>query len=126
MSKKLTIVEQYEGIIKKYNDILTEEEIAFLKERAELHAKKNGNRKPTAQQLKNKAIAEEVVAYLTETREHLQIKEMIKKIPCFASIDNCTPQYVMAIIRPLHDKGNGIVKREEVKGTAYFYIPAEN
>lgn len=126
MSKKMTIVEQYESIVEKYADVLTEEELAFLKERAELHAKKNGNRKPTAQQLKNKAIAEKVVAYLTETREHLQIKEMIKKIPCLAEIENCTPQYVMAIIRPLHDKGNGIVKREEIKGTAYFYIPAED
>ena len=56
MSKKMTIVEQYESIVEKYADVLTEEEIAFLKERAELHAKKNGNRKPTAQQLKNKAI----------------------------------------------------------------------
>ena len=122
MAKKMTIVEQYEEIVAKYGEVMTEDEIAFLKERAELHAKKNGNRKPTAQQLKNKEVADEVVAYLTETKEHLQIKEMIKKIPCLAAIENCTPQYVMAIIRPLHDKGNGIVKREEIKGTAYFYI----
>ena len=122
MAKKMTIVEQYEEIVAKYSEIMTEDEIAFLKERAELHAKKNGNRKPTAQQLKNKAVADELVAYLTETKEHLQVKEMIKKIPCFAAIENCTPQYVMAIIRPLHDKGNGIVKREDIKGTAYYYI----
>ena len=122
MAKKMTIVEQYEEIVAKYGEVMTEDEIAFLKERAELHAKKNGNRKPTAQQLKNKAVADEVVAYLTETKEHLQIKEMNKKIPSLAAIENCPPQYVMAIIRPLHDKGNGIVKREEIKGTAYFYI----
>lgn len=122
MAKKMTIVEQYEEIVAKYGEVMTEDEIAFLKERAELHAKKNGNRKPTAQQLKNKAVGEEIVAYLTETKEHLQIKEMIKKIPCLAVIENCTPQYVMAIVRPLHDKGNGIIKREEIKGTAYFYV----
>ena len=122
MAKKMTIVEQYEEIVAKYGKVMTEEEIAFLKERAELHAKKNGNRKPTAQQLKNKAIAEDIVAYLTETKEHLQIKEMIKKIPCLARIEGCTPQYVMGIVRPLHDKGNGIIKREEIKGIAYFYI----
>lgn len=126
MTNKKTITEKYEDMLKKYEDIFTDEEKAFLQDRAELHAKKNGNRKPTAQQLKNKAVAEKVVAYLTETREHLQIKEMIKKIPCLAEIENCTPQYVMAIIRPLHDKGNGIVQREEIKGTAYFYIPAED
>ena len=124
MSKKLTIVEQYESIIKKYNDILTEEEVVFLKERAELHAKKNGNRKPTAQQLKNKEVAEEIIDYLTETKEHLQIKEMIKKIPCLASIENCTPQYVVGVLRPYcESKGDGTIKKEEIKGTSYFYIP---
>ena len=121
-NKKMTITERYEDILKKYEDVLTDEEKAFLKERAEFHAKKNGNRKPTANQLKNKAVADEVLEYLTTTGKHMQIKQMIKEIPCLASIPDCTPQYVMAIIRPLHDKGNGVVKREEIKGTAYFYV----
>lgn len=124
MSKKMTIVEQYESIVEKYVDVLTEEEIAFLKERAELHAKKNGNRKPTAQQLKNKTVAEDIIAYLTETKEHLQIKEMIKKIPCLARIENCTPQYVVGVLRPYcESKGDGTIKKEESKGTSYFFIP---
>lgn len=124
MSKKMTIVEQYENIVEKYADVLTKEEIAFLKERAELHAKKNGNRKPTAQQLKNKAVAEDVIAYLTETKEHLQIKEMIKKIPCLARIEGCTPQYVVGVLRPYcESKGDGTIKKEEIKGASYFYIP---
>lgn len=123
MAKKMTIVEQYEEIVAKYGEIMTEDEIAFLKERAELHAKKNGNRKPTAQQLKNKAVADEVIAYLTETKEHLQIKEMIKKIPCLAAIENCTPQYVVGVLRPYcESKGDGTIKKEEIKGTSYFYI----
>ena len=123
MAKKKTIVEQYEEIVAKYGEVMTEDEIAFLKERAELHAKKNGNRKPTAQQLKNKAVADEVIAYLTETKEHLQIKEMIKKIPCLAAIENCTPQYVVGVLRPYcESKGDGTIKKEEIKGTSYFYI----
>ena len=124
MSKKLTVTEQYEVIIAKAEkgEPLTKEEITFLTERKDLHAKKNGNRKPTATQLRNKAVSDEVLQYLTDTKKHLQIKQMIKEIPCLAAIENCTPQYVMAIIRPLHDKGNGIVKREEIKGTAYFYV----
>ena len=121
MTKK-TITEKYEDMLKKYEDIFTDEEKAFLQDRAELHAKKNGNRKPTANQLKNKAIADELLAYLTDTKKHLQIKQMIKEVPCLASIPDCTPQYVMALIRPLHDKGNGVIKREEIKGTAYFYV----
>lgn len=123
MAKKMTIVEQYEEIVAKYGEVMTEDEIAFLKERAELHAKKNGNRKPTAQQLKNKAVADKVIAYLTETKEHLQIKEMIKKIPCLAAIENCTPQYVVGVLRPYcESKGDGTIKKEEIKGTSYFYI----
>lgn len=123
MAKKMTIVEQYEEIVAKYGEVMTEDEIAFLKERAELHAKKNGNRKPTAQQLKNKAVADEVIEYLTETKEHLQIKEMIKKIPCLAAIENCTPQYVVGVLRPYcESKGDGTIKKEEIKGTSYFYI----
>lgn len=122
MTNKKTITEKYEDMLKKYEDIFTDEEKAFLQDRAELHAKKNGNRKPTANQLKNKAVAEQLLEYLTNTKKHLQIKQMIKEIPCLASIPECTPQYVMALIRPLHDKGNGIIKREEIKGTAYFYV----
>ena len=123
MAKKMTIVEQYEEIVAKYGEVMTKDEIAFLKERAELHAKKNGNRKPTAQQLKNKAVADEIIAYLIETKEHLQIKEMIKKIPCLAAIENCTPQYVVGVLRPYcESKGDGTIKKEEIKGTAYFYI----
>jgi len=122
MTNKKTITEKYEDMLKKYEDIFTDEEKAFLQDRAELHAKKNGNRKPTANQLKNKAVAEQLLEYLTNTKKHLQIKQMIKEVPCLASIPDCTPQYVMALIRPLHDKGNGIIKREEIKGTAYFYV----
>jgi hypothetical protein len=122
MTNKKTITEKYEDMLKKYEDVFTDEEKAFLQDRAELHAKKNGNRKPTANQLKNKAVAEQLLEYLTDTKKHLQIKQMIKEIPCLASIPDCTPQYVMALIRPLHDKGNGIIKREEIKGTAYFYV----
>lgn len=122
MTNKKTITQQYEDMLKKYEDIFTDEEKAFLQDRAELHAKKNGNRKPTANQLKNKEVAEQLLEYLTNTKKHLQIKQMIKEIPCLASIPDCTPQYVMALIRPLHDKGNGVIKREEIKGTAYFYV----
>ena len=123
MAKKKTIVEQYEEIVAKYGEIMTKDEIAFLKERAELHAKKNGNRKPTAAQLKNKEVAEKVLDYLRTTGKKLQIKQMIKEIPCLAEIPDCTPQYAMAIVRPM--KESGLVARVEEKGVAYFYATAE-
>ena len=53
MAKKMTIVEQYEAIIGKVEGVLSADEIAFLKERAELHAKKNASRKPTKAQEEN-------------------------------------------------------------------------
>lgn len=123
MAKKMTIVEQYEEIVAKYGEVMTEDEIAFLKERAELHAKKNGNRKPTAAQLKNKEVAEKMLDYLRTTGKKLQIKQMIKEIPCLAEIPDCTPQYAMAIVRPM--KESGLITRVEEKGVAYFYATAE-
>ena len=44
---KMTIVEKYESIISKVEGVLSQAEIDFLKERAEMHSKKNGSRKPT-------------------------------------------------------------------------------
>jgi hypothetical protein len=127
--KKMTIVEQFEVIIKKAsnNEPLTKEEIKFLEARKETHVKKNANRKPTATQLANTVIAEDVIAYLKETGEHLQIKQMIKKIPCLARIADCTTQYVVGILRPYcESKGDGTIKKEEIKGTSYFYVPKED
>ena len=123
MAKKMTIVEQYEEIVAKYGEVMTDDEIAFLKERAELHAKKNGNRKPPAAQVKNKEVAEKVLDYLRTTGKKLQIKQMIKEIPCLAEIPDCTPQYAMAIVRPM--KESGLITRVEDKGVAYFYATAK-
>ena len=128
MAKKKTIVEQYEEIIAKVKDNtpLTKEEIKFLEERKEIHSKKNTNRKPTATQLANAAIAEDIIAYLKETGEELQIKQMIKKIPCLTRIADCTTQYVVGVIRPYcESKGDGTIKKKEIKGTSYFYVPNE-
>ena len=44
---------------------------------------------------------------------------MIEKIPALKAIPDCTPQYVMAIIRPLLIEG--IIARTEIEGAAYFY-----
>ena len=118
MSKKMTIVEQYEKVVAILRSHGYEVEADFIAERKELHAKKNGNRKPTAQQLKNKEVADSVLAYLRETGKKMQIKQMIKEIPCLASIPDCTPQYAMAIVRPM--KESGIITRTEEKGVAYF------
>ena len=122
MAKKMTKVEMFKALKEKYE--LSATEIEFIDHEIELIEKKNGTRKPTAEQIKNKSIAEDIIAYLAETKEHLQIKEMIKKIPCLARIESCTTQYVVGILRPYcESKGDGTIKKEEIKGTSYFYIP---
>ena len=121
-TKKITKKEMFEALLNKYD--LTESEVAFIEHEIELLDKKNGSRKPTAAQVHNKVVAEDIIAYLTDTKEHLQIKEMIKKIPCLARIENCTTQYVVGVLRPYCEaKGDGTIKKEEIKGTSYFYIP---
>lgn len=115
--KKMTKVEMFKRLLNNYD--LTDEEIEFINHEIELLEKKNGNRKPTAQQLKNKEVAEKVLEYLRTTGKKMQIKQMIKEIPALAEIPDCTPQYAMAIVRPM--KESGIVGRVEEKGTALFY-----
>ena len=119
--KKMTKVEMFKNLLENYD--LTEKEIEFINHEIELLEKKNGNRKPTAQQLKNKAVAESVLEYLRTTGKKMQIKQMIKEIPAFAEIPDCTPQYAMAIVRPM--KESGIIGRVEEKGTALFYAVGE-
>ena len=46
----------YEKVIEKAKGVLSEEEIKFLEERAEMHSKKNASRKPTKAQAENEEI----------------------------------------------------------------------
>lgn len=114
--KKMTKVEMFKSLLDNYD--LTDKEIEFINHEIELLEKKNGNRKPTAQQLKNKEVAESVLEYLRTTGKKMQIKQMIKEIPALAEITDCTPQYAMAIVRPMKD--SGLILRTEEKGVAYF------
>ena len=70
MAKKMTIVEQYEAIMAKCEGVLSETELAFLKERAELHAKKNASRKPTKDQLANENIKDDILALMEKGKTY--------------------------------------------------------
>ena len=111
MAKKMTIVEQYESIIAKVGDVLSESEVAFLKERAELHAKKNANRKPTKAQAENETIKENILNFM-EDGVHYTVSEIQKGV----GIE--TNQKASALIRQL--KESDLVIRTEEKGKAYF------
>ena len=116
MAKKMTIVEQYEAIIGKVEGILTADEIAFLKERADMVAKKNANRKPTKAQEENEGYKSSIIEGMVEGKAYT-ITDLIKSIPAIADLTN---QRVSALVRQLKDEG--AVTRKEEKGKAYFTL----
>ena len=113
MAKKMTIVEQYGVIIDKVKDMLTEEELKFLKDRADLHAKKNANRKPTKAQEENEAIKEQIVEFLKDGKSYT-VGEIQKAVGLESN------QKTSALVRQL--KNEQIVIRVEEKGKAYFSL----
>lgn len=111
MAKKMTIVEQYEAIVEKCEGVLSESELAFLRERAELHAKKNATRKPTKAQTENEAIKEQILAFM-EIGKAYTVTEIQKGVGLESN------QKASALIRQL--KEADLVVRTESKGKAYF------
>lgn len=113
MAKKMTIVEKYEAIIEKAKGVLSEDEVKFLEERAELHAKKNASRKPTKAQAEN----EEIKAKILDTMEK-GVKYTVAEIQKAVGLES--NQKASALIRQLKD--SDLVVRTEEKGKAYFSL----
>lgn len=113
MAKKMTIVEKYEAIIAKAKGVLSEDEVKFLEERAELHAKKNASRKPTKAQAEN----EEIKAKILDTMEK-GVKYTVTDIQKAVGLES--NQKASALIRQL--KESDLVVRTEEKGKAYFSL----
>ena len=111
MAKKMTIVEQYETIVAKCEGVLSESELAFLRERAELHAKKNATRKPTKAQAENESIKEQILAFM-ESGVLYTVTEIQKGVGLESN------QKASALVRQL--KEADLVVRTESKGKAYF------
>ena len=107
----MTIVEQYESIIAKVDGVLSADEVAFLKERAELHAKKNATHKPTKAQAENEGIKAEILEFMESGRAYT-VTEIQKGVGLE------TNQKASALVRQL--RKDGAIERSEVKGKAYF------
>lgn len=113
MAKKMTIKEMFENIAK--NPTLTEEQKAFLLERAEKSVKKsNSERKPTKTQLANEELRAEIFENM-ESGIKYTISDMIKKFDCCTELSN---QKVSSIVRQL--VADKLVERVEDKRRAYF------
>lgn len=120
MSNKKTLQEKFaevKAFLEEHE--ASEEMIDFIADRAEKADRKSENRKPSATQVANAALSEHVYEYLKDCGKKLQIKQMIKEVPAFAEIENCTTQKASAIVRGLLKDGK--VQRVEEKGVAYFY-----
>ena len=120
MSNKKTLQEKF-AEVKAFleENGASAEMIDFIADRAEKADRKSENRKPSATQVANAALSERVYEYLKDSGKKLQVKQMIKEVPAFAEIENCTTQKASAIVRGLLKDGK--VQRVEEKGVAYFY-----
>ena len=118
MNKKMTIAETFAEIIATYE--LTEEHKAFLLDRIEKATRKSGGeKKPTAKQIQNMTVADEVYAFMADTPDTAYtVSELLKVCPAFTAIDGCSASYANAIIKKLKDDGR--VVRTVDKGRAYF------
>lgn len=119
MSNKKTLQEKFaevKAFLEEHE--ASAEMIDFIADRAEKADRKSENRKPSATQVANAALSERVYEYLKDCGKKLQIKQMIKEVPAFAEIENCTTQKASAIVRGLLKDGK--VCRVEEKGVAYF------
>ena len=121
--KKMTIAEQFNALLEKYP--FTDEERAFIEGRIEKATRKsNGEKKLTAKQLQNAAVADEVYAFMADTPDTAYtVSELLKVCPAFTAIDDCSASYANAIVKKLKDSGR--VVRTEVKGRAYFTAVVE-
>lgn len=111
MAKKMTIVEKYEAIIGKVEGVLSAEEIAFLKERAELHAKKNANHKPTKAQAENEEIKSAILDFMADG-----VSRTVTDIQKAVGLES--NQKASALVRQL--KEADLLVRKEIKGKAWF------
>ena len=120
MNKKMTIPEIFTEIAECKAYGLSDEHKAFLLERAEKASRKsNGERKPTAKQVENAAVADKVYAFMAQTPDKVfTVSELLKVCPAFTAIEGCSASYANAIVKKLKDAGRVI--RTVDKGRAYF------
>lgn len=119
--KKMTIADKFNALLEKYP--FTEDERAFIKDRIDKATRKtDGEKKLTAKQIQNAAVADEVYAFMADTPDTAYtVSELLKVCPAF---DGCSASYANAIVKKLKDAGR--VARTEIKGRAYFTAVVED
>jgi len=117
MEKKMTKKEMFAAIIAKYD--LTTDEVEFLNHEIELLERKAGkDRKPTANQLVNAGIKEEIVSILTGA-ERMTCTEIAKALQP-SHTEDISVNKVSALMKQLIEAGK-VVKTVE-KRKSYFSV----
>lgn len=115
MEKKVTKRDMFEQIKANYD--LTTDEIAFINHELELLAKKNSSdKKPTATQVVNEGIKDDILSALSHDVP-MTITDIQKSYSVLAELSN---QRISALVRQL--VADGKVVRVEEKRKAYFKL----
>lgn len=115
--KNPTIKEQFAEILEQYP--LSPAHREFIEGRIEVLDRKSTDRKPTAKQVQNAEIAEQVYEFMANEPNRLfTCGELLKVCPALANCETPSTSYVNAIIKRLKDAGR--ITRTESKGRAYF------
>lgn len=96
---------------------VTSEDVATFcqKQIDQLEKKSSGSRKPTAQQIQNKAYRSQILEVLTNEDRPLRISEICEKVP---GLEGSSSQRMVMLLRPLMlDKK---VERNYIKKVAHF------
>lgn len=134
MSKKLTVVEKYGAVMAMLRgessevELSVEDAVAFIGERKAQTERKNASgskaeRKPTAQQLENAKLKEQIMVALEGASEPMCASDIGKAVGC----DN--NYRVSALLGQMckvtaggKTNEDGVLDRTEVKGRAYFAV----
>jgi hypothetical protein len=124
MANKMKVVDKFGAIKAMLNgevveNFSIEDAVAFLDERIAITEKKNANgsgeRKPTATQIANEGIKEQILSTLSA--DPMSIDNMQKENPSLSPLKN---QKISALLTQLIKAGS--VVRSEVKGKAHFAL----
>lgn len=112
-TKKMTKADYFRQIMANYD--LSADEIAFIEHELELLAKKNSaEKKPTAVQVANEGIKQDILDAM-ESGKKYTITDLMKSVEACADLSN---QRVSALVRQLVN--DELVVRTEEKRKAYF------
>lgn len=135
MAIKLKVVDKFSAVVdmlngKSVEGFSTEQAIEFINERIAIAVKKNasgsGERKPTATQIANEGIKEQILSALATADKPMTVGEICKAIGVESSQKVSALVSSMLTIRKGEPNPDGKVVRTEVKGKAYFSLPTED